>query len=121
MSVLTKKQTQKIEDALVRGVKDLVIAKRLGIPAKAVSDYRKAFGISRELITEWRHDEWKSMLYAGHSLEYIAALYGVKPNSIKLMLWHGERFSLREAKKRAAKGHLAMQMSRTGNPSDFAW
>ncbi len=121
MSALTKTQIQKIQDALIRGVKDLVIARRLGIPAKAVSDYRKGLGISRELITEWRHDEWKAMLYAGYSLEHIAVLYGVKPNSIKLMLWHGERFSLKEAKKQAAKGHLAMQMNRTGGPTDFAW
>jgi hypothetical protein len=121
MSVLTQKQKVKIEDALVRGVKDLVIAQRLGLTAKVVAEHRKSCGLTRELITGWRHEQWKEMLYAGHTLEHIAILYGVKPNSVKLMLWHEERFSLREAKKKAAKGHMAMQMTRTGKPADFAW
>ncbi len=121
MSALTQKQKIKIEEALVRGVKDLVIAQRLGLPTKTVADYRKSCGLTREMVTEWRHEQWKEMLYAGHTLEHIGMLYGVRPNSVKLMLWHEERFSLREAKKKAAKGHMAMQMTRTGKPTDFAW
>jgi hypothetical protein len=121
MSALTQKQKIRVEEAFARGVKDIVIAQRLGLATKAVAEHRKNCGLTRELVTGWRHAMWKEMLYAGHTLEHIAILYGVRPNSVKLMLWHDERFSLREAKKKAAKGHMAMQMTRTGKPADFAW
>lgn len=121
MNTLTQDQIVKIEEALARGVKDLVIAKRLGLPTKTVASYRKSCGLTRELITEWRHAEWRAMLLAGHTLEHIGNLYGIKPSSVKLMLWHDGRFSLREAKKEASKARLAMEVSRTGEPADFAW
>ena len=55
----------------------------------------------------------------GWSLDAVAHVYGVKPNSVKLGLWNAERFSLVEAKK---KSLLQQQALWKGTPrKKFSW
>ncbi len=120
MSNLTKAQKKKIADALERGVKDGVIADALKIELSQVVTHREALGLSRTEITERRYAYWKKMLNSGSTLVEIAGLYGVKPNSVKLMLWHTERFSLVEAKKESAKA-LSDRLKSTRKSAHFDW
>ena len=100
MSTLTRTQKNKISDALSRGVKDPIIAKVLDISIEDVSGERKAKGLSCKQITEIRYEYWKKLLYAGQSLEEIGKLYGVSPDSVKLMLWKKEKFSMMDLRKK---------------------
>ena len=120
MSNLTKTQKKKIADALERGVKDAVIADALKIELDSVSAYREILGLSRREITTRRYEYWKKMLNSGSTLVEIAGLYGVKPNSVKLMLWHTERFSLVEAKNESAKA-LSDRLKSTRKSAHFDW
>lgn len=120
MSTLTKNQKKKVSDALVRGVKDLVIAEVLKVSVDLVRDYRVSLGYTRTDITNTRYAYWKRMLNEGKSLEEIAELYGVKPNSVKLMLWHTERFSLVEAKKKRAREKAAL-VEKSRKTAQFSW
>ena len=120
MTTLTTIQKTKITDALERGVKDSVIARALPMPIEEVRTHRKSLGITREHVTNVRHEYWKKMLCAGKSLEEIAQLYGVKPHSVKLMLWKKERFSLVDAKKQYAQ-ELATLKAQTRAADAFSW
>jgi hypothetical protein len=120
MSNLTKAQKKKIADALERGVKDGIIADALKLEMSQVASYREALGLSRAEITGRRYAYWKKMLNSGSTLVEIAGLYGVKPNSVKLMLWHTERFSLVEAKKESAKA-LSDRLKSTRKSANFDW
>lgn len=120
MTTLTPLHKSKIADALERGVKDSVIARAIAMPVEEVRAHRKSLGINREHVTNIRHEYWKKMLYKGKSLEEISQLYGVKPQSIKLMLWNKERFSLVDAKKQHAK-NLASIKVQTCAAEAFSW
>jgi hypothetical protein len=100
MSTLTRKQKKKIADALLRGIKDPVIAKVLEISVEDVARERKSKGLSCKQVTETRYEYWKKLLYAGRSLKEIGELYGVSPYSVKLMLWKKERFSMMDVRKK---------------------
>jgi uncharacterized protein YjcR len=112
---------KKIRLALERGVKDLFIAEKLAVPVEEVRSARKAMGLSREDVTEKRYSYWKKMLLEGYSLEHIAELYGVKPTSVRYMLWDKERFSLIAAKKQSALLRRFEEVKKTGPADKFSW
>ncbi|OYU42006.1 MAG: hypothetical protein CFE44_26500, partial [Burkholderiales bacterium PBB4] len=93
---------EKIHAALERGVKDLFIAEKLSVKVEVVREARKSLGMSREDVTKKLYEVWKKMLTEGYSIEHIAELYGVKPTSVRYMLWDKERFSMVAAKKQSA-------------------
>jgi hypothetical protein len=117
---LTKSQKRNISDALERGVKDLRIAAALNIDSAVVAAYRETLGLTRSEITARRYAYWGKMLNSGSTLMEVANLYGVKPNSVKLMLWSTNRFSLVQAKKESAKA-LAERLRRTEKSTRFTW
>ncbi len=125
MRALSVSQKKKVMAALDRGVKDLAIAKTLVVPVEHVREIRIAAGLTRDQVTEKRYAHWKRMLEEGYSLAHIGTLYCVKPNSVKLMLWHKFRFSLVEAKKKSADGRLEMQIkmqeSKSGKAAQYSW
>lgn len=123
MSAITRSQKKKILAALDRGVKDLAIAKTLDVPVDAVRNIRRELGLTREQITAKRYEHWKRMLEKGHSAAYIANLYCVETNSVRLMLWKHFRFSLVEAKKKGARARLEMEMEiKIGGRADqYSW
>jgi len=123
MSAITRSQKKKILAALDRGVKDLAIAKTLDVPVDAVRNIRRELGLTREQITAKRYEHWMRMLEKGHSAAYIAELYCVETNSVRLMLWKHFRFSLVEAKKKGARARLEMEMEiKIGGRADqYSW
>lgn len=120
MSTLTRTQKKKIADALVRGIKDPVIAKVLAIPVEDVARERKSKGLSCKQVTETRYEYWKKLLYAGKSLKEIGELYGVSPYSVKLMLWKKEKFSMMDVRKKiSAERTDSSRQARTS--ANFNW
>ncbi|MEY4566325.1 MAG: hypothetical protein RLY14_1295 [Planctomycetota bacterium] len=112
---------EKIHAALERGVKDLFIAEKLSVKVEVVREARKSLGMSREDVTKKRYAYWMQMLSQGYSLEHIAELYGVKPTSVRYMLWDKERFSLVAAKKQSALLRRSEEVKKTGPADRFSW
>ncbi len=72
-----------------------------GLNKSDIALIRLELGVDRAELTRRRYAHWRRMLTSGWSLDAVAHVYGVKPNSVKLGLWNAERFSLVEAKKKA--------------------
>ncbi|RNM03044.1 MAG: hypothetical protein JSV72_02745 [Ralstonia sp.] len=80
---------------------DTLIAHRLGVSHMAVYLYRKQLGIRSEQVRETRYDTWIRLLEEGRSVEAVASLYEVKPDTILTTLYRTREFSYPEVKERA--------------------
>lgn len=99
--MLTENQKVLIAKGLNRGLMDTLIAVRLGVSHMAVYLYRKQLGISTDQVRETRYDTWIRLLEEGRSVEAVAALYDVKPDTVLTTLYRTRQFSYTEVKERA--------------------
>ena len=99
--IITPTQRKQVMAALERGVSDAVVAEAVGLNKSDIALIRLELGVDRAELTRRRYAHWRRMLTSGWSLDAVAHVYGVKPNSVKLGLWNAERFSLVEAKKKS--------------------
>jgi DNA-binding CsgD family transcriptional regulator len=102
-TMLTDEQKKLITKGLSRGVADTQIAEAIGVKHMQVFNYRKSLGISAQDVVEARYDTWIRMLEAGMSVDLVASLYKVKPESVLNSLYRKRKFSYTEAKKRGQK------------------
>lgn len=115
--MLTDEQKELVKKGLQRGLMDTMIAERIGAKHIEVYKYRHELDISREDVLEARYDQWMKLLQSGKSLESIAKLYCVKPDTIINTLYRKRAFSYVEV-KRQAENALAAQFRRVMGVSE---
>jgi ribosomal protein L23 len=101
--MLTDEQKKLIAKGLSKGVADTQIAEAIGVKHMQVFNYRKSLGITSQEVVDARYDTWIRMLEAGMSVDLVASLYKVKPESVLNSLYRKRQFSYTEAKKRGQK------------------
>ncbi|MCX4176666.1 MULTISPECIES: hypothetical protein [Paraburkholderia] len=90
---------------------DTVIAEMIGAKHIDVYKYRHELGITKDDILNTRYDQWVRLLTSGRSLEAIAKIYNVKPDTILSTLYRKRAFSYVEVKKKAERAR-AVQFRR---------
>ncbi|WP_454875145.1 hypothetical protein [Paraburkholderia xenovorans] len=101
--MLTDEQKKLITKGLSRGVADTQIAEAIGVKHMQVFNYRKSIGVSSQQVVDARYDTWIRLLEAGMSVDLVASMYQVKPESVLNSLYRKRDFSYTEAKKRGQK------------------
>lgn len=101
--MLTDEQKTLIRKGLSKGVADTQIAESIGVKHMAVFGYRKSLGVTSAQVLEVRYDTWIRLLESGMSVELVASLYKVKPESVLNTLYRKRKFSYTEAKKRGQR------------------
>ncbi|ANB78020.1 MAG: hypothetical protein AB1704_39340 [Pseudomonadota bacterium] len=101
--MLTDEQKTLIKKGLGKGVADTQIAESIGAKHMQVFSYRKQLGITASQVLEIRYDTWIRLLESGMSVDLVASLYKVKPESVLNTLYRKRKFSYTEAKKRGQK------------------
>jgi hypothetical protein len=101
--MLTDEQKTLITKGLSKGVADTQIAESIGVKHMSVFGYRKSLGITAAQVLEVRYDTWIRLLESGMSVELVASLYKVKPESVLNTLYRKRKFSYTEAKKRGQR------------------
>ena|SRR5471032_2985786 len=104
LPMLTAEQKTLITKGLSRGVADTQIAESIpGVKHMQVFLFRKSQGITAKQVLEIRYDTWIRLLESGMSVELVASLYRVKPESVLNTLYRHRHFSYTEAKKRGQR------------------
>lgn len=103
LPMLTDEQKKLIAKGLSKGVTDTQIAEAIGLKHMQVFNYRKSLGVTSAEVVDWRYDTWIRMLEAGMSVDLVASLYKVKPDTVLNSLYRKRDFSYAEAKKRGQK------------------
>src|ERR1700722_3565788 len=101
--MLTDEKKTLIKKGLGKGVADTQIAESIGAKHMQVFSYRKQLGITASEVLEIRYDTWIRLLESGMSVDLVASLYKVKPESVLNTLYRKRKFSYTEAKKRGQK------------------
>ncbi len=97
--MLTQAQRTRLKKGFRQGFPDNILAEQLALSPRQVARFRHTLEIDVKVILENRLNTWIELIHKGGSPDAIAHAYGVKPNSLRQMLWREKRFSFREAKK----------------------
>lgn len=104
-----------MEEGFKLGLYDRLIAQRLSISSKQVYGYRRSLNISGKDLQENRLNAWMSMIRSGYSLDLVALIYEIKPQSVRIELWRKKQFSFREARKNLRDSYQNLQAEGSGN------
>lgn len=114
LQLLSHDQQDHITKCLKNGLTDPATAATIGtVTTQQVFNFRRSQHISAGQVLENRYTTWITLIEAGISLDVIAAVYNVKPRSIKHALWTRRQYSfmkVREQVREARQQHLAAEI-----------